>query len=258
MLELLAPRVERLLDHLDLGQHGLRAPCHLPGLFADLAADFNCDAFAARAARDGRMAPGRSDGYGEAVFYQGDGSYHAWFEGDAERVEQRRAGPETWASTSTLPLPQWALLVQQLLLTRLYRPGEFGWSTELFFSQQPCASIGAHFDNDDVFTVQLYGIKHWEVDPVDRAWLRDLEQAGAVSRDGPQSAWHFAANRLPEPRAPLRIALAPGDFVAVPAFALHRVTAADAPPRSVSFNVSICREEHWRRFTNEAPRAARD
>ena len=255
ILELLTKRVDRILASVDLGAHGLRSPCYLPGVFADLAEDFDFEAFALRAEREGRMAPGRNDGYGDSVLYQGDGSYHAWFEGDVDRVAERSAGPETWARNATLPLPGWALLLQQILLTRLYRPDSFGWSTEIFYSRQARASIGAHFDNDDVFTVQLHGRKLWEVDPVDRTWLRTLERTGEVSRDGPQSAWHFAADRIPEPRAPLRITLAPGDFLAVPAFALHRVTAADTPPRSVSFNVSICREDHWQRCGAEAQRA---
>jgi hypothetical protein len=236
-------RVDEALTKLDRAG-GLRAPCHLPGLFADLVGGFDCDRFEAHVFAEGRIAPGRTDGPYGGVWYQGDTSYHAWFDDDAPRVDTRRASPLSFLSTTRLPLPPWALELQQELLVRLYDDGEFGWSAEIFFSREGSASLGAHADNDDVFTVQLYGEKRWRVDPVSLDRLEALVEQGALSRDGPQSAWHFAAGRPADLLAPQLFHLRPGDFLATPAFALHEVSATGGP-RSLSFNVSICREQAW-------------
>jgi JmjC domain len=236
-------RVDEALTKLDRAG-GLRAPCHLPGLFADLVRGFDCDAFEARIFAEGRIAPGRTEGPYGGVWYQGDTSYHAWFDDDASRVHTRRATPLSFLSTTRLPLPRWALELQQELLTRLYEDSDFGWSAEIFFSREGQASMGAHADNDDVFTVQLHGEKRWRVDPVSLNRLEVLIKDGALSRDGPQSAWHFAAGRPADLVEPQLFHLRPGDFLATPAFALHEVSATGAA-HSLSFNVSICREQTW-------------
>lgn len=240
-------RAESIVARLDLGPDGLRRPQHLPGALADLVAGFDVDAFEAEARRSERMAPGRTDGYlTDAVLYQGDTSYHAWVDGDEERVAQRRRDPAAWASTATLPLPRWALDLQQELLVRLYDARAFGWSAEVFYSFQAGASMGVHADNDDVFTVQLWGAKTWEIAPASLPALHEHVARGRVHRDGPQDAWHFVPGQAPTLVEPLRLTLRAGDFLATPAFALHRVEATE-DRRSVSFNVSICREEVWER-----------
>src|SRR5215471_13885973 len=155
----LAERVRALVARLDLGPDGLRAPVHIPGAFADLVADFDIDAFEAEATASHRLAIGRTDGHvgDTTVMYQGDTSYHAWFDEDRAMVAARHDDPRAWATTATLPLPQWALGVQEALLLQLFDRRAFGWSAEMFYSFQPGASMGLHADNDDVFTVQLFG-----------------------------------------------------------------------------------------------------
>lgn len=243
----IAERIQRLLASLQLPSQILE-PVHLPGVFADLAAGFDCDDFERRAMAQGRLTDGR---YGEpevsgGVYYQGDTSYHAWHQDEVEHLESRQQSIANLTATTRLPLPDWALALQQELLAQVHRSDAFGWSSELFFSKTPRASLGVHADNDDVYTVQLFGEKEWRVGPTSLELLRDLLESGALFRTGPQSAWHSPPDR---PKVPLReartIHLVPGDFLITPAFALHEVTAVGAEPRSLSFNVSICREELW-------------
>ena len=245
-------RVDELLERLGLPRDVIDEPLHVPGAFADLAAGFDVRAFEERAFGDGRLAPGRHDlpAASGGVYYQGETSYHAWFDDEREAVRER--APASFAATTRLPLPRWALDVQQQLLVRLYQPGRFGWSTELFYSRERAASMGAHADNDDVFTVQLAGTRTWTIAPRSLEAIDALLAEGAVVRDGPESAWHF----VPERRRPLttgrRFTLAPGDLLVTPAFALHHVVGdGDDDGRSLAFNVSVCREEVW-----EAHRAA--
>src|SRR5262245_38205970 len=246
-------RIDEGLTRLDRAG-GLRAPCHFPGLFADLVRGFDCEAFEARIFAEGRIAPGRTEGPYGGVWYQGDTSYHAWFDDDATRVQTRQTSPRSFLSTTRLPLPRWALELQQELLARLYEDSDFGWSAEIFFSREGQASMGAHADNDDVFTVQLHGEKRWRVDTVSLDRLAVLVAQGALSRDGPQSAWHFAAGRQADLVAPRLFHLRPGDFLATPAFALHEVTATGGT-RSLSFNVSVCREQTWEAWQQGPPPA---
>ena len=236
-------RVELAFAKLDRTD-GLRAPCHIPGLFSDLVRGFDCRAFEAQAFAQGRIAPGRTEGPYGGVWYQGDTSYHAWLEDDADRVETRRSSPASFLSTTRLPLPRWALELQQELLLRLHDDVDFGWSAEMFFSREGHASMGPHADNDDVFTVQLHGEKRWRVEAVSLDRLGVLVEEAALSRDGPWSAWHFSPGQRADLVAPQCFLLRPGDFLATPAFALHEVTAVGGP-RSLSFNVSICREQAW-------------
>jgi hypothetical protein len=249
----LAERVRALVARLDLGPDGLRAPVHIPGAFADLVAGFDIDAFEAEATASHRLTMARTDGYvGDTmVMYQGDTSYHAWFDEDRDRVAARHNDPRAWAATATLPLPKWALAVQEALVLQLFDRSAFGWSTEMFYSFQPSASMGLHADNDDVFTVQLFGAKHWLVGPVDLGDLHRHEIAGHLHRAGPEDTWHFDPGKAPTLPAPWHVTVRAGDFLATPAFALHHVTAAADPARSVAFNVSLCREEVWRRFVDD-------
>lgn len=238
-------RVDRAIDALPLDADGLlRAPVYLPGLFAPEARAFHAERFAERIAEQRRIALAHPAlGYGN-VWYQGETSYHAWFEDEVEHIEER--SPDGFAATTTLPLPAWAIAVQQRLLQRLYR-GAFGWSVEMFWTDATGASIGAHADNDDVYTIQVHGRKRWQVDPVDLARLTALEREGVFVREGPHDAWHAPPDADPPFRAPLEQVLEPGDFFAIPAFALHRVEALAGQPRSLAFNASICQEQVYDR-----------
>lgn len=249
-----AAELRRRIDHaiasLPLGEDGLLgAPVHIPGLFAPEARAFQPEAFAQRIAEQRRVALAHPAlGYGN-VWYQGETSYHAWFEDEVERIGER--SPQSFAATTTLPLPAWAIAAQERLLERLYR-GAFGWSVELFWTDAAGASIGAHADNDDVYTVQVLGRKHWRVDPVNLPRLRALEAAGVLQREGPHDAWHAPPDADPAFLSPLDVVLEPGDLFAIPAFALHRVEALADNPRSLAFNASICQEQVYERWTGDS------
>ncbi len=135
-----------------------------------------------------------------------------------------------------------------MLLLRLHDVADFGWSAELFFSREGQASMGPHADDDDVFTVQLHGEKLWRVDAVSLDRLQGLVEDGRLGRDGPWSAWHFAPGRAADFAAPTVFHVRAGDFLATPAFALHEVRAV-GQGRSLSFNVSMCREQLWEAHT---------
>lgn len=249
----LGRRVEELFARLGPADEDLRAPVHVPGAFADLVAGFDFDAFEARIASEARIAPGRHDlpAASGGVYYQGDTSYHAWYEDEAEQLVDRKGSPDSFRTTTRLPLPEWALDLQQEILRRVYVPGRFGWSTEIFYSREGAASMGAHADNDDVYTIQLYGEKIWLVAPYSLETIAEFVDAGVLLRDGPESAWHFAEGRRRALDKAQVFHMRPGDFLATPPFALHHVTATGAAVRSLSFNVSVCREEVWERFLTQ-------
>lgn len=130
------------------------------------------------------------------------------------------------------------------ILDGLFSGWTGGWSVDLFWSEGGGASIGPHVDNDDVFSVQLLGRKMWKVKPRDFDDLTQLVALGIAVRTPPSETWYLDSDSKFDGET---FVLRPGDLIAVPAFAVHCVTAIDEGP-ALSVNVSIRQERLWRDY----------
>lgn len=205
----------------------MQKPYYKPKVFTDLAVTFNVEEF-----RQKLSGSKLTQGYG-----------NVWYSVDQHLDE----GSWDSAKKASPALPEWAQEVQRRLLAALYWPEAYGWAAEFFWSVEAQASLGVHIDNDDVYTVQLYGRKKWLIDPVNLEWLEQLSNSGAIWREGPWEAWISSGDEPLRFTSPTTIELGPGDVLALPTFALHHVVTADDGP-SLSFNTSICQEQVWTEF----------
>jgi Cupin superfamily protein len=221
-------RLALALEQLELVNGILRTPLYIEGLFADLAASFNPADFR----------------FDEGTLTQGYGN--VWYQVE-QLLEKELPSRDTFLRRAQLPLPEWAKEIQLTLLLRLCQPDAYGWAAELFWSQDENATLGIHVDNDDVYTVQLHGVKHWQVDPIRLDWLKQEIEAKRIFREGPWEAWNGLEPQTLKFFNSARFVMRPGDFLALPAFALHQVHAVTGGC-NLSFNASICQEQAWQRF----------
>jgi ribosomal protein L16 Arg81 hydroxylase len=120
-----------------------------------------------------------------------------------------------------------------------------GWSSVIFMTDEVGATVGEHVDNEDVYTVQLYGSKRWTVDPPDLDWLRARVLGGELARLNPSESWVRNRPASVAFQRPTEYLVDPGDLLAMPAFCLHEVIAL-GPMETAAFNISICQEQDWR------------
>lgn len=145
-----------------------------------------------------------------------------------------------------LPLPRWVQEVQFQILNQTPQ-GKDGWNLDMFWAKKAGRSLGAHYDNDDVYTIQLLGSKHWRIDPPSMFRLRDAIDTGVLRRLASSESWVLNPGQEISFRDSMRIVMRPGDFLAMPAFALHHViTHGDGP--NLSLNVGIRCESMWENF----------
>ena len=87
-----------------------------------------------------------------------------WWLGNECFNRKQIASWEIFCSTTDLPLPTWIKKIQYKILTKKYTNLSFWWSVELFRTNGKNYSVEEHYDNDDVYTIQIFGKKKWIVD----------------------------------------------------------------------------------------------
>lgn len=164
-----------------------------------------------------------------------------------EHENEKLPSKEIFMKNVDIPLPIWAKEFQYHLLSELYTENSCGWCLDLFVSSGKDVSLGTHIDNDDVYTVQLYGTKHWILDAPDLYRLKKLIYAQLIKRLSSSETWVNNTNQPLDFIDPTIIIMQPGDFLAIPAFALHKVTTL-TEGYNLSFNVGIRQEYYWQKF----------
>ena len=214
----------------------LERPVHLPGVFRELVKGLSHEDFEERF-----RVEAATQGYGN-VWYQS-------FEGTGTLDPTPRL-----VRACTLPLPD--VLVETLadILHLFHHQAASAYQLELFWSTDPFATLSAHVDNDEVFTIQVFGRKLWKIDPVDLDWLCHETAVGRLKREGPWEAW-IADNSRPtlEFARPAVVEMNPGDFLALPPFCLHQVWAI-SDGCNVSANASVCQEQVWEQYRGHRDR----
>lgn len=221
-------KLSQALDTLDTTDNILTRIFYVPKLFRNLVKSFDIDHF------ERQIISLDPTTIHDSIVFLGE-EYH----------QQRLLPASRFFKTSKLPLPYWAKYIQYHILSRMYHESAFGWGIELFWSPRRNASLGEHFDNDDVYTIQIYGTKRWVIDPPDLDRLTRLDKKGKISRQGPYDAW--VRNNKKKPVRFLKpnvIIMNPGDFLAVPCFSLHKVTTHTLG-RNLSINASVCQEQRY-------------
>lgn len=152
-------------------------------------------------------------------------------------------------SENTLPFPDWVKTFQYGILKKVYQNDLIkNWSIGFLVSGDANATLGAHFDNDDVFTIQLSGQKKWFIDAVDMPRFQHLVAKGIATpisnriNFSSSETWIVPKNADIKFTSPTEIIMNPGDFLAMPAYALHKVITTTNSP-TLSVNVSVTQFE---------------
>ena len=224
----LADRVREVMHDLPRKQGRLARAVHLKGVFASWTKDTAAESLvsAVRA-----QVPTRGNGQ---VWYLDDEN-HRPADLDLSQLSRGR---------TAAVLPIWAQRAQGQLLEELFDPASYGWSSVIFITEDLGATVGEHVDNEDVYTIQLCGSKHWVIDPPDLDWLRARALAGELARLNPSESWVRNRREVVPFRCPREFRVDAGDLLAMPAFSLHEVRAL-GPRATIAFNVSICQEQDW-------------
>jgi hypothetical protein len=127
-----------------------------------------------------------------------------------------RTCPQRWLWMRTL----YGALCRRLMM--IYLSPSRSEDVDLFLAG-PDSALGAHFDSTDVFTVQLFGERRWEVD--------ETFDAAAMAATMQDPDWSPAKEVCFSGRTN-EIVLKPSDVYYVPAYCVHRVTG-------VSWSVSL-------------------
>jgi hypothetical protein len=225
--------VKRYLDmNIDQNTGGLYKHYYIHGLLKKSVSDFKIQDFLSMASS-------------EKIFkYKDNKDIGVFFE---EHENEKLPSKEFFMKNIDIPLPAWAKEFQYYVLSQVYADSSCGWSLDLFVSSGKNVSLGTHIDNDDVYTVQLYGTKHWIVDMPDLYRLKKLIDAQLIKRLSSSETWVNNTKQSLDFIDPTIVIMQPGDFLAIPAFALHKVTTL-TEEYNLSFNVGIRREYYWRQF----------
>ena len=151
---------------------------------------------------------------------------------------------ETFCSAIDLPLPTWIKKIQHKILAKKYTNISFGWSVELFWTNEKDSSVEEHYDNDDVYTIQIFGKKKWIVDLPNINNIIKLQKQGKITRTSFHDSWLRNDEEIIQFENPQHILMEPGDFLCIPAFSLHKVTTT-TEGRNLSINASICQEQNF-------------
>lgn len=158
---------------------------------------------------------------------------------------------EDFVFNYTLPLPEWIMKFQFDMMQKYQGQPDAAWNVGLIWSETPSASLGAHFDSDNVYTLQLIGNKIWQIDPPDADRVKRLLDNDSIrpisSRVGFVSSetWIGAKGVALDFHEPTQIILQPGDFLALPAYSLHKVTTDTTSPLTLSCNVGMSLPNNW-------------
>jgi hypothetical protein len=124
------------------------------------------------------------------------------------------------------------------------------WNVGLFWCEEKGASLGSHFDDDEVYTIQVIGEKEWVIDGSNADYLKELISSKRVKPISAENSFSssetWIKNHKKELRFfnPKRIIMKPGDLLVTPAYALHKVTSiSDAD--NLSINVGITRRDNF-------------
>ena len=231
-----SPFIKECLDIItDLNDDVLSRYCYIHGLLKNFVSDFKLQDFLSLASSEKLFK--YEDNKDIGVFFE---------EHDNEKIPSK----EVFMKNVDIPLPVWAKEFQYDLLSQVYADSSCGWSLDLFVSSGKNVSLGTHIDNDDVYTVQLYGTKHWILDMPDLYRLKKLIDAQLIKRLSSSETWVNNTKQSLDFIDPTIIIMQPGDFLAIPAFALHKVTTL-TEEYNLSFNVGIRREYYWQKFLDK-------
>ena len=223
---------ESLDINISDGKKHLSNYCYIPNLLKDLVSTFIVEDFLS------------TTSFENAFKYEGNKDIKVFF---AEYENEKLPSLETFINSIEIPLPFWAKEFQYYLLSQVYNDIKCGWSLDFFVSSGKNISLGSHIDNDDVYTVQLYGTKYWILDAPDLYRVKGLMDNQLIKQIPSSETWVSNTNQPLDFIDPTIIIMKPGDFLAIPAYALHKVTTL-TEKCNLSFNVGIRQEDYWQKF----------
>jgi hypothetical protein len=119
------------------------------------------------------------------------------------------------------------------------------YNVGVFWTKTHGSSLGGHFDDDQVYTFQLFGEKKWVIDSQNLDRLLSLikdDKVQAISniKDFNSSeTWVRAKGKSAiEFQNPNTVILQPGDLLITPAYSLHKVTSVSE--KTLSMNIGVC------------------
>jgi hypothetical protein len=124
------------------------------------------------------------------------------------------------------------------------------WNVGLFWSEEKGSSLGSHFDDDEVYTIQILGEKEWLVDDSNISYLKHLVSKKDVKPISSESYFSSSETWVKNSKNellfinPKKIIMKPGDFLIIPSYALHKVTTV-SDMENLSINVGISRRDSF-------------
>ena len=127
------------------------------------------------------------------------------------------------------------------------------WNVGLFWSEEKGASLGSHFDDDEVYTIQIFGEKEWIADNSNIAYLTYLISKKLVkpisleSNFSSSETWVKTSKGELYFKKPVKIVMKPGDFLIMPSYALHNATTI-SEMENLSINIGVSRRNSYESF----------
>jgi len=167
----------------------LSSYCYIPSLLENFVSTFKIQDFLSTVS------------FEKAFKYEENKDIRVFF---VEHENEELPSLETFMNSIEIPLPFWAKEFQYYLLSQVYNDTKCGWSLDFFISFGENVSLGSHIDNDDVYTVQLYGTKHWILDAPDLYRVKVLMDNQLIKQLPSSETWvnntnqslDFRLNRL--------------------------------------------------------------
>jgi hypothetical protein len=207
----------------------IKSSLHCPGLFSGLVtAHFDFDSFRKS------VKPG--------VFHSDNGSVWSRF---IENIDRKLPREAVFLDELELPITLNIKYAIYLLASKIITE-KANWNVGIFWSRGEMATLGNHFDDDEVYTIQLHGNKEWIVDHQDIEYLCSLVTRGIVKPiSSPETftsseTWIKAHKEIILAfKSPQSFLVAPGDLLITPSYTLHNVRSLST--NSVSINIGISR-----------------
>lgn len=177
------------------------------------------------------------------AFHSDNGTVWSMF---IENIDMKLPCELDFQDKADLPIDSNLKIALYLLASKIII-GKANWNVGIFWSRGKMATLGNHFDDDEVYTIQLCGSKEWILDCQDIERLNSLigfkmvKPISSPETFSSSETWVKAHGHDELTfRNPTAFVVKPGDLLVTPAYALHNVRSLSC--NSVSLNIGICRK----------------
>lgn len=171
-----------------------------------------------------------------------------------ERIEKDLSRESLFLNELDLPIDKQLKKILYKIASKLIK-NKMNWNIGIFWSSQNNASLGSHFDDDEVYTIQLFGKKEWTIDEQNIDYLSQLICQKKVKPISSPETFSSSETWIKYSKAtklsfinPTKIIVNPGDLLITPAYALHKVRSLS--DNSISLNLGICRRRNFPKAHN--------